>query len=62
MRKHLAHGLAGVRIGGQSGDFNARVRGRQTHKIGAGVPRGADNGSPDPVLGHSSSLRRQNPR
>lgn len=46
VREHLGHGLAGVGVGGQRGDFHVRMGQRQTHDIRTGVAGSAENADP----------------
>jgi hypothetical protein len=43
MRKHLAHGLAGMGVGGECRDFRIGMTRQQAHCIGPGVAGGAEN-------------------
>ena len=44
MRKHLAHRLAGMGVGGERGDLGIRMPREQPHGVGAGVAGGAEHG------------------
>ena len=43
MRKHIAHGLAGMGIGGERGDLGIRMPRQQAHRVGSGVAGRAEN-------------------
>ena len=53
MRKHLRHRFAGMRIGGEHSDLDARMARGQSHQIGAGIARSTDDADLDP--GHAFS-------
>src|SRR5512133_2075963 len=43
MRKHVAHGLAGMGIGSESHDLGIRMPRQQAHRVGSGVAGRAEN-------------------
>ena len=43
MRKHLAHGLAGMGVGGERRDLGIRMPRQQAHRVGSGVAGRAEN-------------------
>ena len=43
VRKHLAHALAGLAVGGQRRDAQCRVGGDQPDQLGAGIAAGAED-------------------
>src|SRR4029434_11249435 len=46
MRKHVAHGLAGMGVGGERGDLAIRMPRQQAHRVGSGVAGRAENADP----------------